>query len=162
MPCRRMISFAVTPPCCSCRIATICSSVYFRPAVIGSPRPPGRSGPSDSTLAHSRGKRQPGAAMLFFGYYVRGGGPWDYKKNGHPEYDPFGNFNFGASGSAAGFGSDILSRMAGWAAEKYDVGRSGNPSLVRALLGQPYPDSAQDRGNYSAGMQYYSNGCYQK
>jgi len=100
--------------------------------------------------------------MLFFGYYVRGGGPWDYKKNGHPEYDPFGNFNFGASGSAAGFGSDILSRMAGWAAEKYDVGRSGNPSLVRALLGQPYPDSAQDRGNYSAGMQYYSNGCYQK
>src|SRR6266516_6067489 len=59
MPCRRMISFAVTPPCCSCRIATICSSVYFRPAVIGSPRPPGRSGPSDSTLAHSRGKRHP-------------------------------------------------------------------------------------------------------
>ena len=45
-------------------------------------------------------------------------GPWDYKwyhGKAHPEYDDFGNFNFGATGCAAGIPLNVLLRGAGWA-----------------------------------------------
>jgi hypothetical protein len=93
---------------------------------------------------------------------VLGGSTWDYKRGGHPEYDPFGNFNFGATGRAAGYSANDLARGAGWAAEKYDAGRSGNPSVFRLWFGTPYSDSPYDNGNYTAGMQYFDNGCYKK
>jgi RHS repeat-associated protein len=48
-------------------------------------------------------------------------GPWDYKLyhgKAHPEYDDFGNFNYGATGCAAGIPLDILLRGAGYAKSK--------------------------------------------
>jgi RHS repeat-associated protein len=97
----------------------------------------------------------------WFGLTVANGGAWDYKQQADI-YDPFGNFNYGATGRAAGYSASTLLRMSGWAAEKYDARRSGNPSLVQALLGQPYPENPDDRANIVAGMQYYQNGCYQR
>ncbi len=52
---------------------------------------------------------------------TQGHGPWDYKYyNGqsHPEYDNFGNFNFGATGAALGIPLNALLRGAGWAKGK--------------------------------------------
>ena len=92
---------------------------------------------------------------------VRKGGDWDYKAAGDV-FDPFGNFNYGATGLAAGYSASTLLRMSGWAAEQYDAGRSGNASLLRALFGKPYPENPGDRASILAGMQYYRNGCDQR
>ena len=43
---------------------------------------------------------------------VRNGGPWDYKK-GQPQYESFGNFHYGAVGTAAGIPEAVLLRAAG-------------------------------------------------
>lgn len=48
----------------------------------------------------------------------QGHGPWDYKyyqNVSHPEFDDFGNFNYGATGAAVGIPLDLLLRGAGWA-----------------------------------------------
>jgi hypothetical protein len=52
----------------------------------------------------------------YFWFYsqVRNKGPWDYKQLGK-DYADFGNFNYGATGRAAGFSEGTLLRMAGWA-----------------------------------------------
>ncbi|MDD2839872.1 MAG: polymorphic toxin type 44 domain-containing protein [Rickettsiales bacterium] len=44
---------------------------------------------------------------------VKSGGPWDYKKDGHPEMEHVGNFNYGATGNALGFSEIILKIFAG-------------------------------------------------
>ena len=93
---------------------------------------------------------------------VMGGGDWDYKRKGtaYVDYDPFGNFNYGATGLAAGYSASTLFRMSGWAAEKWDEGRSGKPDPLRALFGEPYSENPDDRANILAGMQYYNNACH--
>lgn len=48
--------------------------------------------------------------LWWFIKQVRTGGPWDYKKNGHPEMEHVGNFNYGATGTALGFSEQILKR----------------------------------------------------
>jgi len=104
---------------------------------------------------------QAGTAVIFYDLVNNGGG-WDYKKNGHPEYDPFGNFSYGATGTAVGFSANILHRMAGYVAETSDSGRSGKASLWRAIFGKPYPDSQADSIIIAAGIQYTRNKCYSK
>ena len=51
--------------------------------------------------------------LKWFRDQVRSGGPWDYKKNGHPEMEHVGNFNYGATGSALGFSETTLKIAAG-------------------------------------------------
>ena len=43
---------------------------------------------------------------------VKNKGPWDYKQQGR-QYEEFGNFNYGATGKAAGFPGDTLLQQAG-------------------------------------------------
>jgi Bacterial toxin 44 len=50
---------------------------------------------------------------LWFHDQVNNGGPWDYKRL-NSEYEDFGNFNYGATGKAAGFSEATLLRAAGW------------------------------------------------
>ncbi len=48
-------------------------------------------------------------------------GPWDYKNykgRPHPEWDDFGNYNYGATGCALGIPLDVLLRFAGYAKSK--------------------------------------------
>jgi len=45
---------------------------------------------------------------------VKGDGPWDYKRGGHPEMEHVGNFNYGATGRAMGVPSFILRGAAGF------------------------------------------------
>jgi RHS repeat-associated protein len=49
---------------------------------------------------------------LWFADLVRTGGDWDYKQGG-PEYQLFGNFNFAVVGRALGFSEEVLQRAAG-------------------------------------------------
>ena len=57
----------------------------------------------------------PSALTLHWFYHqVRLRGPWDYKNTINKCYENFGNFNYGATGTAAGIPAEILLRAAGW------------------------------------------------
>lgn len=49
---------------------------------------------------------------VWFNDMVKYGGPWDYKTSG-PQYEEFGNFNYGVVGAASGLNLDVLLVAAG-------------------------------------------------
>ena len=63
---------------------------------------------------------------------VKNKGHWDYKQQ-DSIYEDFGNFNYGATGTAMGIPPDILLRGAGWASIKADPNR-------RRIYGTPFGD----------------------
>jgi len=83
---------------------------------------------------------------------VKTGGPWDYKNQptagAHPEYDQFGNFNFGATGTAMGLSPYVLDVGAGLAQPPHSGG-SGTPFIT-----PPYGDRAQDERMIHQGDAY--------
>jgi hypothetical protein len=89
-------------------------------------------------------------------------GPWDYKWShgkSHPEYDEFGNFNFGATGAAAGFSLNTLLRGAGWF-----KGRSlpkGDP-YGHWYGAWPYGNQEDKQKQAIAGFNWFKNGCADK
>lgn len=54
----------------------------------------------------------PQRSPFWFYKTVQNKGPWDYKQRG-PQYEAFGNFNYGATGRAARFPSPVLFQEAG-------------------------------------------------
>ena len=103
------------------------------------------------------------AHVAWFAGMVAPHGPWDYKqtdvKGG--TYIPFGNFNFGVVGMAAGFSEAQLLRAAG--VVQYWVGNApgngGAVNLINALLGtggqEPFLDQRVDQENIKAGINWY-------
>jgi hypothetical protein len=109
----------------------------------------------------------PGRLTAFY-EKVKPGGDWDYKAQG-PQYENFGNFNYAATGAAAGIPESVLRRAAG-AVQMYDAAKrfvdpdnkrtflspseaSWNPSYGTPLGGWPYGDqptdeNQMDRANY--------------
>jgi hypothetical protein len=93
---------------------------------------------------------------------VHDGGSWDYKTNGHPEDEDFGNFNYGATGKALGIGEDVLLRMAG---RQQVIDGTSQPdwgvttSLPAAVMGvggiAPFGDDPKDQAWIKRGFQYY-------
>ena len=83
--------------------------------------------------------------------------PYDYKQQGK-QYAPFGNFNYGAMGSAMGIPENILLRAAGFA-----QGRAGTslPQYGKWWSGAPYGDDRADQEQIRNGIGYYNN-CYPK
>ncbi|MGY2180835.1 polymorphic toxin type 44 domain-containing protein [Pseudomonas agarici] len=69
-----------------------------------------------ATAFHKKNILKAGSAFIYSWFYtqVRNRGPWDYKKTSS-EYEAFGNFNYGATGTAAGFSEGVLLRAAGFA-----------------------------------------------
>jgi RHS repeat-associated protein len=62
-----------------------------------------------------------------FGWYWRPGGPHDYKQGpGNAIYDAFGNFEFGATGAAAGFDEQTLEEAA-------EAVKGGSNSVINEL-----------------------------
>ncbi len=53
------------------------------------------------------------ASAIEFGWLVREEGDWDFKRGGHREYESYGNFSYGATGTAWGFSEEPLLRAAG-------------------------------------------------
>jgi hypothetical protein len=112
--------------------------------------------------------------ILWFRDQVRKFGPWDYNhsKLRTPEeiatsfYDSYGNFQYGATGAAAGFDLDTLQRAAGRAQEnggdvRGDGGKSGGLLGVFTGIGAkaPYGDKAVDQDIIRLGFEYYKKGC---
>src|SRR5258708_22207481 len=70
-----------------------------------------------------------------FKMQVRDRGRWDYKykSDDHNLYEPFGNFNYGAVGAAAGYSLDTLYRVAGWIQQHGGDAKSGRGTLSPSL-----------------------------
>lgn len=118
--------------------------------------PPSPRGVSiDANLYIAAQKKQvlkPGSAFLYSWFYnqVRNKGPWDYKQLSR-DYEAFGNFNYGATGTAAGFSETVLLRAAGFAQSR--AGTS-NPDLGHWWGNAPYGDDLQDQVCIKQGIAY--------
>jgi hypothetical protein len=97
--------------------------------------------------------------LTWFNNQVRSNGPWDYKqRNTRPsEFEPFGNFNYGATGTALGISANVLMRAAGWAQGK--SGNKGQGSFLgsRPPFGDDYPDNINIRRGIVFYQQEYEN-----
>jgi RHS repeat-associated protein len=100
----------------------------------------------------------PTVSLAAWYYTVRNHGPWDYKQLGS-EYEPFGNFNFGAAGAAWGIPLNVLQRGAGFAQQR--AGTS-DPRFGTWYGGFPYGDDPNDQALITAGYLNYQLGCYAK
>jgi RHS repeat-associated protein len=87
---------------------------------------------------------------IWFYNQVHGKGPWDYKQLGH-KYEDFGNFNFGATGSTAGFPDIVLYRGAGFANQQADPRRTRLGSFYGPY---PYGDAPDDQLQIGRGISY--------
>lgn len=93
-----------------------------------------------------------GTAFLLSWFYqrVRNRGEWDYKQRGR-QYEAFGNFNYGACGTAAGLSETVLLRGAGWAQSRAGTTNSSFGSWWGEM---PYGDDPQDQEWIKAGIRY--------
>lgn len=88
------------------------SGISSSPYDISSFSPPGVNIINNMMLA--RFHRGPSALTYeWFYQQVRLHGPWDYKTRIVRQYENFGNFHYGAVGTAAGISASILLRAAG-------------------------------------------------
>jgi hypothetical protein len=102
----------------------------------------------------------PGAFIAqnsWFYNQVKTGGPWDYKdqptSGAHPEYDSFGNFNYGAAGHAFGYDNWTLQNEAGIANGPGGQGTPGSRLWPGSGV-PPYGDRPQDNYWIRMGIQY--------
>ncbi len=81
--------------------------------------------------------------------------PWDYKTQGQ-QYDAFGNFNFGATGAAAGIPLQLLQAAAGAVSTVVGTNNTAYGNWYQPpLYGHP-PNKSQ---MIAAGFAYYIQGC---
>ncbi|MFE8116922.1 polymorphic toxin type 44 domain-containing protein [Brenneria goodwinii] len=96
--------------------------------------------------------------QTYYWFYqrVRNGGPWDYKQQDRA-WANFGNFNYGASGTAAGIPPNILFMGAGWAQS-----RAGTSQPAWGLWYQkpPYGDDPRDQFWIQQGIDYANKHGY--
>jgi len=88
--------------------------------------------------------------LAWFYSQVQNKGPWDYKQIG-PVFEDFGNFNYGATGTAMSIPLNILERAAGAANQMADRNRG---YLGEPWSGPPYGDDPQDQTEIQRGSQY--------
>lgn len=99
-----------------------------------------------------------GSAFLFSWFYkkVRNGGDWDYKQHGR-QYESFGNFNYGAVGTAAGISEGILLRAAGAA---QSVAGTSESAFDKWWSESPFGDDPVDQVWIKAGIEYAKSKGY--
>ncbi|HFH4003038.1 polymorphic toxin type 44 domain-containing protein [Pseudomonas aeruginosa] len=91
----------------------------------------------------------------FYGQ-VKNNSPWDYKQQG-AQYEAFGNFNYGATGAAAGFSEQILLRAAGAA---QTLAGTSDKDFGAWWAGTPYGDDPVDQIWIKAGIDYAKSKGY--
>jgi hypothetical protein len=104
-------------------------------------------------LARASGmKRNMATPNTYYWFYqqVRNKGPWDYKQRDR-KYAEFGNFNYGATGYAAGIPEEVLLRLAGCAQQ-----RAGTSDLAwdRCWGKPPYGDDPGDQRWIQEGIRH--------
>lgn len=121
--------------------------------------PPGVSVRDNMMLArvHAPGGSPSAFTYQWFYSMVRNKGPWDYKNQSGVQYANFGNFNYGAAGTAAGIAESVLLRAAGWA--QLQAGTS-SPEFNKWYASAPYGDDPQDQYWIKAGIAYAKNAGY--
>jgi len=87
---------------------------------------------------------------------VRPGGRWDFKSldkktGGHPEYEDFGNLNYGATGRQLGIPASVLRRAAGFVQQ---YGGARDPKFGHWYGGYPYGDDPVDQALIDQGIRY--------
>ncbi len=82
---------------------------------------------------------------------------WDYKRE-NPVYEDFGNFNYGATGTAFGFAPDVLKRMGGVAATLSGTAKPWFGNWRDKVGATSYGDDPQDQEMIQRGIDYYRNG----
>lgn len=99
-----------------------------------------------------------GRGFLFSWFYtkVRNKGDWDYK-NGQPQYESFGNFNYGAVGTAAGISETVLLRAAGAA---QSLAGTSQVEFDKWWAEAPYGDDPVDQVWIKAGIDYAKSKGY--
>lgn len=120
------------------------------PYDVSSFSPPGVS--LASNMMQARFHRGPGA-MTYEWFYqkVRLNGVWDYKNYAGRQYANFGNFNYGATGTAAGIPGSVLLRAAGWAQTRAG---SSKPEFGSWHSRPPFGDDPEDQAWIRAGIDY--------
>ena len=83
----------------------------LRGCVVNNPAPFPCLHPPGTDIDTNIAQAQQNSIIWWFAM-VQNWAPWDYKRQ-NPEYDNFGNFNFGATGCALGIPLNILQRGAG-------------------------------------------------
>ena len=125
-----------------------CKKTIVTPGGRKIPIPPGVDINSNIVVA---GNNQ---NLFWFKDQVRNKGPWDYKQQGR-EYEDFGNFNYGATGSAVGIPSGVLLRAAGVVQQMAGTSKPewGDPWDSSG----PYGDDPADQHMIQEGINYYNN-----
>ncbi|WP_312154943.1 polymorphic toxin type 44 domain-containing protein [Pseudomonas sp.] len=122
--------------------------------------PPGVS--MENNLKESKAQKEHfkngGTAFLFSWFYkkVRNRGDWDYKQRGG-QYASFGNFNYGAVGTAAGISAAVLLRAAGAA---QTVAGTSQAEFDKWWAAAPYGDDPVDQAWIKAGIDYAKSQGY--
>jgi len=119
--------------------------------IIIPPHPPGVDINFNMKIAWNLGAKQnPLVALKVFKLLVQTGGPWDYKNQptmkANLQYDAFGNFNYGATGTALGLTSIQLQSMAG-------LFNTSDGSGI-PFISPPYGDRTQDNYQIQQGIAY--------
>lgn len=112
--------------------------------------PPGVSIVNNMMLSRLHG----GPSALTYAWFyqqVRLHGPWDYKTRIGREYADFGNFNYGAVGTAAGIPEQLLLRAAGWAQSRSGNGEASNGHWYDS---SPFGDDPNDQAWIKSGIEY--------
>ena len=166
------------------------ASRHFSPAVprpgmfagvqcTGAPPAPGTGSTPDELMAQARvngaiaEQHNSGGLLNLLWFYkqVRNQGPWDYKqyskspgsKDAITGYEPFGNYNYGYTGAAAGYPLDLLLRQAGRAqvTAKSSQPGFGKPGWPMGLVGgvPPYGDDPTDQARIIEGYHDRKKGC---
>ena len=113
--------------------------------------------PPDTTNPDALAAEYQGHVTQWFDRICCQNSQWNYKGGGQSQYDAFGNFNFGATGSAIGIPANVLLRGAGlvkWLKLRPD--KFGKP------LGKfPYGNQPEKQKAIQDGIRYYQNNCMQ-
>lgn len=116
--------------------------------------PPGVSLEQNMKIARSKAEyfSRGGDAFLLSWFYsqVKNRGPWDFKQRG-TQFENFGNFHYGAVGTAAGISSQMLLRAAGAAQS-----RAGTSNIEFGFWwsAAPYGDDPKDQHWITKGIEY--------
>jgi RHS repeat-associated protein len=119
------------------------------------PSPPGVNVNVNMSMAMFMGAGPLGMESAWFGRMVTNNGAWDYKRSGK-QYTAFGNFNFGATGTAMGYPEEALLRSAG-AYQVYRALRGGayDPRWGTPIdLDGPFGDDPSDQAQIREGIRY--------
>jgi hypothetical protein len=95
--------------------------------------------------------REPAETLWTFIQFVKSNGIWDYKTQ-NPDFQDFGNFNYGVVGAAAGFDEKFLLVAAG---AYQQIGNTRKFGEGIPFIKPPYGDEPKDQEQIRKGIEWY-------